>query len=159
MRRRRPAIDGGGLDLTPMIDVVFNLIIFFMMLVSELSNLEVEQVRLPFAGAAERPRPELARVLQVNVGAGGEVRVRGRAWGTDPAARSRAPWIGDLLAAEAAGCEREPAQGSGPAPSALRVNLRADREARFGHVQAVLDACQRQGVYRTSLAATLDLRD
>ena len=53
MGRRRSAIERGEqLDLTPMIDIVFNLIIFFM-LVSELSNLELEQLRLPFAGEAE----------------------------------------------------------------------------------------------------------
>ena len=56
---------------------------------------------------------------------------------------------------EAAGYDREPpGPGStGLPPSALHINVRADRDVPFGRVQGVLDACVDQGIYRTSLGA------
>ena len=72
-------------DLTPMIDIVFNLIIFFM-IVSELSNLDVEQIELPFADRAEDPKAEKAgqKVLQINVLEKGLIKVRGKPMTADP---------------------------------------------------------------------------
>ena len=154
-KRARFRMDSApAVDLTPMIDIVFNLIIFFM-IVSELSNLDVEQLRLPFADEAE-PAAAAAqedRVLQVNVLASGVAKVRGRSYDTRPEdGRSpRLAWLGDLMQAEAAGTPLDP-----DGASTLRVNVRADRDARFEHVQRVLDTCQRNDVYRTSLAATQD---
>ena len=152
--RRQVGVERGDLDLTPMIDIVFNLVIFFMV-VSELSNLDVEQVALPTASQARDPQPEVARVLHLNVRDTGAMLVRGRPCTADPAARDGGTlWLPDLLQAEAAGCERELAPDGGMGPSALRVHLRVDRAARFEHVQRVLDACLRERIWKTSLAAT-----
>ena len=35
----------------------------------------------------------------------------------------------------------------------MRVNIRADKRAKFRYVQGVFDACVKHGVYKTSLAA------
>jgi biopolymer transport protein ExbD len=144
-------------NLTPMIDIVFNLIIFFM-IVSELTNLEVEELSLPYADRAHEPTPvHLAedRALQVNVLEGGLVKVRGQAYA--PNADGAYPGLIEMLALETAGLEREQSKVAGKlGPSRLRLNVRADREADFGHVQGVLDACMESVVYRTSLAGTPD---
>lgn len=148
-------------DLTPMIDIVFNLIIFFM-IVSELSNLTVEQLELSFADQAMEPKKlELAateKVLQINVLPGGLIKVKGNPYTADPKQKDRYPWLADFLEVESAGYEREDPDPSNPqlAPSKMRVNIRADKEAPFMRVQQVFDACQKHGIYKTSLAATKD---
>lgn len=57
---------GGGVsfDMTPMIDIVFNLIIFFM-LVSQFYQMEVEPVKLPPAAKADPKKKELQLYDQV----------------------------------------------------------------------------------------------
>jgi len=52
-RRRRSAASGAvSFNMTPMIDIVFNLLIFFI-LTSQFSQLDIEQVTLPVSMAAE----------------------------------------------------------------------------------------------------------
>src|SRR5690606_33512101 len=146
-------------DLTPMIDIVFNLIIFFM-IVSELSNLTVEQLQLSFADQAMDPKKmdvgSADKVLQINVLEDGLIKVKGNPYTADPKLKDRYPWLADFLEIEAAGYEREEPDPSNPqlAPSKMRVNIRADKESPFMRVQQVFDACQKHGVYKTSLAAT-----
>ncbi|MCW8138274.1 MAG: biopolymer transporter ExbD [Planctomycetota bacterium] len=145
-------------DLTPMIDIVFNLIIFFM-IVSELSNLTVEQLQLPFADRSEEPRPGgVEKILQVNVMPTGIVKIRSQAYTGDPQLKGKYPWLQEFLEIEAAGYEREPPEPGQPGtpPSALRVNIRADKEVKFQYVQQVFDACVRNGIYKTSIGATRD---
>jgi biopolymer transport protein ExbD len=125
------------------------------MIASELNEQTVEQVRLAAADQARPPAPGRVRVLQTNVLASGQVKVRGQVYAVEEAAPSRHPSLRAFLELEAAGYDREaPEPGQGGVPlSALRVNVRADREAPFGRVQGVLDACLDQGIYKTSLAA------
>jgi len=146
-------------DLTPMIDIVFNLIIFFM-IVSELSNLTVEQLELSYASeAADPPKPgasKLDKVLQVNVLPDGLVKINGAAYSDDPKLKDVHPSLKEFIENEAAGYEREEPDPNNPAlsPSKMKVNIRADKETMFKNVQQVFDACQKCGVYKTSLAAT-----
>ena len=144
-------------DLTPMIDIVFNLIIFFM-IVSELSNLTVEQLQLSFASEAQDPEKTntAEKILQVNVMEDGLVKVKGIAYTVEPKMKGQFPWLADFFEIEAAGYEREEPDPANPqlAPSKMRVNIRSDKESPFKFTQQVFDACQKNGVYRTSLAAT-----
>ena len=58
---------GGGavsFNMTPMIDIVFNLIIFFM-LVSQFYQMKVEPVTLPPAAKADPKREELQKFTQI----------------------------------------------------------------------------------------------
>jgi biopolymer transport protein ExbD len=142
LRRRPTDLAPPGIDLTPAIDVVFNLIIFFL-IASELNERTVEQLALPRADQARKAAPSRERSVSVNVLADGTVRARG----------VTLPDAATFLELEAAGCEREEEPGS---PSALRLLIRADRDARVGAVHRVLDACQRSGIYRLSLGAEPD---
>jgi len=153
-------------ELTPMIDIVFNLIIFFM-IVSDLSNLTVEDLQLAYADQAQKPPPAtgaeaIERVLQINVmERDGLIKVRGAAYTTDAKliAQQKLPSLAKLLEIEATGYEREEAEASAPGalpPSKMRVNIRADKDGAFQRVQEVFDACMRNGIYKTSLAATKD---
>lgn len=151
-------------DLTPMIDIVFNLIIFFM-IVSELSNLDVEQIELPFADNAEDPKLVISqdgdtdKVLQVNVMPEGLIKVSGRAYTMEPQLKDQYPnFSDDFLKIEVAGYPTEPndANPGGEPLSKLRLNIRADKEVPFKFVQFVFDACMTHKVYKTSIAATED---
>jgi len=62
------------MDMTPMIDIVFLLIIFFMT-VTQVSKLNKEQLELPKLKGTEDQKPS---VLTVNVTETGEIRVSGR---------------------------------------------------------------------------------
>src|SRR5688500_16897257 len=83
---RRCPVDGprSETDMTPIIDVVFNLIIFFM-IASELNEQTVVQLALPRADQARPAPPGREKVLQANVLASGAVNVRGVPFAVDPA--------------------------------------------------------------------------
>src|SRR5262245_66591797 len=66
------------MDMTPMIDVVFQLIIFFI-LITDMTQSDLEELRLPVAANAvhDRPDPKVVRPV-INVLPDGEFRVKRR---------------------------------------------------------------------------------
>jgi biopolymer transport protein ExbD len=120
-----------GFNMTPMIDVVFQLIIFFL-LSSHLAQQE-KQLPLPLPSAAsgrveaadERPR------LTVNVVADGTLVVASRAIGTVD--------LGQLLG------ERRAIHGD-----ELEVRIRADRGVAYRRVEPVLLACAKAGIWNVA---------
>ena len=127
-RKRDFEADPYRTDMTPMIDLVFNLIVFFLV-VSELSDLSLEEVTLAPADQAKEAEPG-AEVLQLNVLGSGRVKVGGSAYASGQPPRtarpSGLPPLRGLLDLEAARAPREPSQGLGLGPSTLRINLRVD---------------------------------
>ena len=71
-RRRRTTRP--GFNMTPMIDIVFLLIIFFMT-VTQVSEVNKELLELPQLAGSEDQKPT---VLTINVTADGEIRISGR---------------------------------------------------------------------------------
>jgi biopolymer transport protein ExbD len=120
-----------GFNMTPMIDVVFLLIIFFL-LSSHLARQE-QQLPLPLPAAVsgrieaadERPR------LTVNVLADGTLLVASRAVGAGD--------LGQLLA------ERRALHGE-----ELQVRIRADRGVAYRRVEPVLLACVKAGIWNVA---------
>jgi biopolymer transport protein ExbD len=120
-----------GFNMTPMIDVVFQLIIFFL-LSSHLAKQEKE-VPLPLPAAAsgkaeaadDRPR------LTVNVLADGTLLVANR--------MVTAEDLTPLLR------ERRAAHGE-----ALEVRIRGDRGVLYGRVEPVLLACVKAGIWNVA---------
>lgn len=157
--RRQPAAEADPYkpDLTPMIDLVFNLIVFFLV-VSELSDLSLEEVKLAPADQAKEAKPG-SEIIQLNVLGQGRVHVGGSPYQAgEPRGQRRVtsalPPLRELLEVEAARRPREPSEGSGPGPSSLRVNLRVDASTPFGEVHPVIDDCQHAKVYKLSLGAS-----
>jgi len=122
-----------GFNMTPMIDVVFQLIIFFL-LSSHLAKQE-KQLPLPLPSAAsgtveavdERPR------LTVNVLADGTLLVASRAISADdllPLLRERRTVHGDQL----------------------EVRIRGDRGVLYSRVEPVLLACVKAGIWNVAYA-------
>ena len=129
-----------GFNMTPMIDVVFQLIIFFL-LSSHLAKQEKE-VPLPLPAAAsgkaeaadDRPR------LTVNVLADGTLLVANRAVTPED--------LTPLLA------ERRSAHGE-----ALEVRIRGDRGVLYGRVEPVLLACVKAGIWNVAYVVQAKAND
>ena len=126
-----------GMNMTPMIDIVFQLIIF-LMVANDMSRKEIEELDLPRAvHALEDCGAPQGSELIVNLvpddGSGAPLlRVRGRE--VELAA------LPGVLRPEA-DRYREPDGGT-----ALRVLVRADRASRWEEVRQVMQACAATGV-------------
>jgi biopolymer transport protein ExbD len=134
------------LNMTPMIDIVFLLIIFFMV-VSEMASSQLEKVKLPRADMAEQKEPvEPFRKIVVNVLRNGTVKIAGMAF-KKPELEKRI-----RIEALAAGTEPNPSNPNLPT-SKLMVTIRGDKDVRYEKIQDVFEACQKHGVWKTVIMA------
>jgi biopolymer transport protein ExbD len=147
-RSRRRSINVLNPNLTPLLDVVLQLITFFMMLVHFGSRLEGANraVRLPVAPAALPGSDLTFDRLPVNLDAQGALRVDGQVLeGSKTSA-----WWADQAKARRAGLELlETGSGGDELPTV--VILRADRDASYGTVRRTLATAQEQGFAQFSL--------
>jgi len=121
--------------MTPMIDVVFQLIIFFL-LSSHLARQEKEMpLPLPTAKSATSAAADNRPRLTVNVLAEGTVLVANRRVADDE--------LQHLLR------ERRAAHGDD-----LEVRIRADRHVLYSRVEPVLVACTKSGIWNVAYAVT-----
>ena len=122
-----------GINMTPMIDVVFQLIIFFLVS-SHLAKQEVQlKLPLPEAATGERESDPNAPRLTVNVLADGSLLLAGRT----------------VAAAEIGARLRERLADLGPA---AEVRVRCHREVPYASVEPLLVACARAGVWNVAFA-------
>jgi len=126
MRIERRA-HGRGVDVVPLIDTVFLLLVIFLVMVLRMRVDEGLNVELPPVGgeAGAKTREDATRLV-IGVSRSGEVVVRGR-----PVPRST---LAEAIGRELAGAE----------PGAS-VEIRGDRQAPHGVVMAVLAAVQGAG--------------
>ena len=125
---------GSLLDLTPMIDMVFNLLIFFMV-VSQFANEERDlKVQLP-DGSEAMPLTAKPREIFVNIDNAGRYFVRSQELSSEQ--------LGDLLA-----------QAVLNNPGRQSVIIRADKRAAWDYVATAMRLCNQAGIrdYSASLA-------
>lgn len=139
MRRRRPAAhDGAGhVNVTPMIDVVMCLIVFFL-LVGNLARREAGRVDLPSAAAGAEERDESPVI--VGVPAPGVVTLEGRTVSAEALGEQLARVLGERA-------------GRGTGGGAGSVEVRAARDIDYAEVRAVLAEIRDAGVPRVTLVA------
>ncbi len=123
------------LDMTPMIDCVFNLLIFFLVATTYQAAEREMQVALPFASSAA-PISTALRDLVVNVDAAGAIHVGGR----EITAEALAEMVKQAAAANAQ----------------QKVTVRGDRTAAYGAVVRVLDICKSSGIQEPYLDTVLE---
>jgi biopolymer transport protein ExbD len=122
-----------GIDMTPMIDVVFQLIIFF--LVSSHLVKQETQVKLPLPTAksgAEDVVDDKPR-LTVNVLAEGELLLTGRRLTADELVPRLAEKVQEL-------------------GKDVEVRIRSDRSVPYARVEPVMLACAKAGVWNVTFA-------
>jgi biopolymer transport protein ExbD len=151
MRPPRPDPKPAEFDMTPMIDVTFQLIVFFLV-ANDLSRKEIVDLVLPRAIHGIEDGSESSRViLNVRAPRDPEQRLPVVSWRGREIDLAR---LGRELRT-AADARRSGGPGS---PSEVPVLVRADRAAPWRHVQFVMQACAAPGVgiHRIQFATTQD---
>lgn len=117
--------EGVSMDMTPIIDMVFNLLIFFLVATTFHQTEREMQIALPEARASG-PITTALRDIVINVDAQGRMIVTGRAMAPDD--------LGALIRQAVAA---NPAQ---------KVSVRGDRTTAYANVALALDICKGAGV-------------
>jgi len=144
------------MNMTPMIDVVFNLIIFFM-IVTDLTQQELEDLVLPKADQAQKDEnPEEKRII-INLNKQGEYIVKRNNRGlVDDCIDQITNHLGAMVKVKAAqegresdGCSKQP------------ILIRADIETEFKYLQKVMQVCGKEGIriYKIELACSVATDD
>ncbi|MHC5022058.1 MAG: ExbD/TolR family protein [Planctomycetota bacterium] len=134
-----PNVEAVKMDLTSMIDVVFLLIIFFI-LVTEIAKAETEELDLPKATEAVTDAPTKERRVTVNIVRDGSVVVRRHTLSERQ--------LHDALKLEAQLAGRDD-QGL----SKLKLLIRGDVETEYRTVQKVLTAAAKLQIWKIELGA------
>ena len=116
--------DGVNVDLTPVIDMVFLLLIFFLVATTFQQTEREMRIALPAAEAAG-PISMALREIVVNVDGSGAIFIAGRQISPD-----------DLRVMVAQAIQANPDQ---------KISVRGDRDASYGAVARVLDICKAAG--------------
>jgi len=127
-------------DMTPMIDMTFQLIAFFMVLLNFGEAEQDARIRLPSSQLAKPPETALENALVVQLTGDNQVLFSGELMpiaGLDEKLRREARFI----------------TLSGEKPEDATVILRADAEAKTGVVQEVIQKCQENGFENFALRA------
>ena len=128
-----------GFNMTPMIDVVFLLIVFFLVS-SHLARQEVQtELDLPAARSGQAPREDQVRRIVVNVLPG--VRPEGRFMVSGKRIERRE--VARMIGFE-----------SGQSDDKLEIRIRTDRSVPYQSVEPIMVACAKAGVWRVTFAVT-----
>lgn len=120
-----------GFNMTPMIDVVFQLIIFFLVS-SHLAKQEVQfKLPLPIAASGIKAKADDKPRLTVNVLADGTLLFAGRQVTTDDLRSRLAERMGEL-------------------GEDVEVRIRSDRSVAYKHVEPVMLSCAQAGIWNVS---------
>ena len=170
------------MDMTPMIDVVFLLIIFFM-IITDLTQQDLEDIVLPVAihATPDTPDPDEWRPI-VNIDYSGLMVVRREPY-YDPEIDDSTPdpykrmkeWLSDVSKrmqpghftqtadVGICGCGQKPEHkpGTGPMIPDDALMIRADQSTSFRHIQKLMEFCGDKGVqiWKVQLAAAENKED
>jgi biopolymer transport protein ExbD len=134
-------------NLTPILDLVFQLITFFMLVINFKSATMDLSLRLPVIGSVRPVALKATDLLVLNVDRQGELRVYGKQIADVPsyiAGEAQA----SLLAARRLNPQFQPGDDL-----PTMVVLRADKKTPFKHLNRVIVACQQNGFRQFSLRA------
>ena len=139
-------------DLTPLLDVVFQLITFFMLVINFGNDNFDARIKLPVAGSA-RPQDDLARADQerliLNIDKDGHLLFNGQVLDSSAATKRI------KLEAQVARLNLKTLKGDAAAGEGLptRVVIRADRDTPFADWFSIVTTCQTNGFQKFDLKA------
>jgi len=141
---KHPPEESVELMMTPMIDVVFQLLIFFMVVATISDIVGNVKVILPVADyAAEDLNPSPERLI-INIEKDGTYVVGGQR------RDKRELWKAISLEAK---LSRDP---ENPTVANRSILLRVDKHSRFRNVEEVLEMCEKQRLWKLSFAAKIE---
>lgn len=135
--RKRIQLHSYQIGIAPLIDVVFLLIIFFMV-VSQFTQIEIEALELPPAAQGERPSDPLDKQVILNVHQDGRIRIASLDYTVES--------FENLLRSK---LQQIPSED-------LSILIRADRQTPWRLVRPLLEACARNAISRVRVAVTED---
>jgi len=148
------------MNMTPMIDVVFLLIIFFM-IITDLTQQELEDLELPLAIKAveDKPNPEDRRPI-LNILQSGEIIVKRETY-YDPEDADNWDTLEGYLSGMAQLMDKEPVPEVGKDLPSDPVLIRSDEFALFKGIQKVMERCGKEGIqiWKVELAASMPQPD
>lgn len=132
--------------MTPMIDVTFQLIIFFM-LVTEFTNAQIEKLQLPQAHNPQKTKMDDPTILIINVLKDGTIRIGGKTYydARKGEKEGMAFTLIEKLFESRRMSERHQEVRGRPDFVKYFMMIRADRDADFEHVQRLLMMATRYG--------------
>jgi biopolymer transport protein ExbD len=143
MPLKLPAVDETAMNMTPMIDITFNLVVFFM-LTLDISQKEFVEVDLPVATQGvpdkEDPLAEVPR-FAINLTADGRVQFKGNTYNissTNAVEQDQA--LEDLRNALGA-LTNKPEWREPDGASKVSVMVHGDRSAKWQYVQWIMQVC------------------
>jgi biopolymer transport protein ExbD len=140
MARKRRAAGGTDIDMTPMIDVTFQLITFFMFTLNFTEAEQDQRIQLPTSQVAKPVENSDIEPLTLQLMNDGRVIYNGEAVALTA--------LGDYLRNE-----RLVMEAAGKKPDAATVVVRADGRSRTGDVQQIIRNCQNEGFVTFTLRA------
>lgn len=146
MGRRSEGPSTTDVDMTPMIDIVFQLMTFFIFTLNFSEAEQDDRIQLPLSQLAKPVPGPVEKPITLQVTSTSSVIYAGEL--------IPVPQIGGYL-------EREKASlvNAGRQPADATVIVRADGRAKTGEVQEVVKICQEKGFEKFALRAQYDERE
>ena len=153
MKLKRASSNVPEMDMTPMIDMTFQLISFFMFVINFNQDLRNETIKLPHASLTKPVEKAKVNPLILNVNKDGKLLIIGESFAVqEPNDMAK---INQYLRREAALIKVEMQRAGKTAQEGLEatVIIRADKETQYGIVQDLIRACREAGFTKFSLRA------
>jgi biopolymer transport protein ExbD len=131
-------------DLTPMIDMTFQLIAFFMVLINFTQSEQNERIQLPDSQLAKPPDSPLEFPITLHLTKEGSVIIGGQEVSIDG--------LSPYLSAEAGVLRIQ-----GKSPASATVIIRGHKDAQTGKVQDLIRVCQSNSFEKFALRAKEDV--
>ena len=129
------------IDYTPMIDMTFQLIAFFMILINFAEGEQDQRVQLPASALAKPPDAASETPITIQMVRDGKIIMSANLL---PDANALKPYLNN---------EKYVLESKGESIKDANVIIRADRDAKTGLVQNIIKVCQEIGFEKFSLRA------
>jgi biopolymer transport protein ExbD len=162
---KQPDTDESVMNMTPMIDIVFNLVTFFMLAV-DISHKDFVNVSLPRAHAGTEDKDPAAekdpakRVTRFNIAlkANGDMVLKEHSWNLEKSPEEQDAALTGLR--NALGAEvRKPGLREPDGSSKIVILIRGDRDAKWKYVQWIMQVAAELKIYKMHFAVEAPPRD
>lgn len=131
-------------NLVPLLDLVLQMLMFFIITVNFVSNQVNENIKLPVAQMAQPMKKDITDVLYLNINDKGQIEVVGRDQPLGDFGQ-----IKNFLRTE----YRNREVVAGPGKVNTTVIIRGDRNSQYGLIFQILRQCKEQGFRKMQLRA------